>query len=670
MRSKEPVKLRAVLLCLVLLLGVNLLIVAKLFAVQYLVYNGSVEGTFIALSRLMAKYPGQWAWWPFWGCGMPFETAYLPFSHWIVAAFILLTRMDAGRAFHVVMAAVYAGGALSVYWLGLALSRRWLASFVAALLYSCFSFSNLMVPEIRADSGGLWTLRRLRVLVFWGESPHTVAMALLPIAILCFYYAALSRGVKWKIFAGISAAAVVLSNAFGIAALGLALICLLVVYAARPWWKAPLVVAAIGVVSYCWVSPWLSPTMLHAIRISAPTAGGDYRYYPVTWMALGVIVAGFVLLVAVLRRAGAARHLQFFLAFAYLQCAIVVTWYAWQIALVPQPSRYQLELDLAMPLAVVFGGAAILDRLAMRTARVAAAVVIAALAAQSVYAMRYGSTLIQGARPEDLAEYRVAQWMDHNLAGERAFLGGSASLLYNAVTDNPQVKGSHDQHAVNPFLAIVAFTIYSGMNAGDRDAAYSIFWLKAYGARAVSVPGAQSRDYYKPYTHPGKFDGLLPVLWRDGETTIYQVPGRSASLAHVIPASAVVERTPVHGLDTAPAQAYVDALDDPRYPPAEFNWTSLSEARIHATLGPGQVVAVQVTYAPGWEAWSKGQWQPLRKDGLGLMVIEPDCTGSCEISLRYTGGLERLLTRSLSAGAMLFAALFAIMGFRSSRATA
>ncbi len=603
MRPKSTV---TALLCL-LLLAINVLVVAKLFAVRYLAYNGSVEGSFIALSRIMAKYPGQWSWWPFWSCGMPFETSYLPFSHWIVAAFILLTHGQPAHAFHEVIAAVYAGSALSVFWMALVLSRKLAASFIAALAYSCFSFANLLVPAIRADAGGLWNLRRLQVLVYWGESPHTVALALLPIAIVCFHYALTTPAVKWKILAGVAAAAVVLSNAFGIAALAMALLCWLLAFRARPWWKAPLVMAAIGVVSYCWVSPWLSPTMIHAIRISAPTAGGDYRYRAVTYLTLAALLAGFVLFAWAMRRWKAPPHVQFFVLFAYAQTAIVLAWYLWSVAVIPQPGRYQVEMDLALPLAVVFAGAALLGRVPIAVRRAVAAALLLALAVQVVHAASYARTLIRAADPSQLAEYKIAKWMDQNRHGQRAFLGGSSSLLYNAITDNPQVKGSHDQHAVNPFMAIVAYTIYSDQNAGDRGAEYSIFWLKAFGAQAISVAGPDSNDYYKPFVHPRKFEGVLPVIWRDGDNTIYQVPSQSTSLAHIIPASAVVARTPIHGLDTAPAQAYVAALDDPRYPLAGFQWTGMSEARILADVAPGQAIAVQVTYVPGWEAWANGR---------------------------------------------------------------
>jgi hypothetical protein len=249
--------------------------------------------------------------------------------------------------------------------------------------------------------------------------------------------------------------------------------------------------------------------------------------------------------------------------------------------------------------------------------------------------------------------------MGRNMPGERAFISGSASFIHNVFTDNPQVYGGHEQHALNQFIPVVTYTVYSGANAGARDAEYSVFWLKAFGARAISVSGPNSTDYYHPFANPGKFEGVLPVLWRDGDDVIYGVPSRSPSLAHVIPAAAVPARKPIHGLDIEPVEPYVAALDDPRSPPASFEWHGMSEAEIHASLQPGQVISVQITYDRGWEALANGRRQPIRGDAIGQMVIEPDCVGPCDISLRYTGGIERTVTRTLSLGAMLVTAVFA-----------
>jgi hypothetical protein len=133
------------------------------------------------------------------------------------------------------------------------------------------------------------------------------------------------------------------------------------------------------------------------------------------------------------------------------------------------------------------------------------------------------------------------------------------------------------------------------------------------------------------------------VLWREGGDTIYAVPQRSKSLVYAIPKSSVIGRAPIHGLDIAPIEPYLAALDGPSLPVPEVTWHSRHSATIRAELRPDQVISVQVNYHPGWSATVNGASPRIHPDGAGLMIIEPDCTGTCEIGLRYGPSLEMYL---------------------------
>jgi hypothetical protein len=187
------------------------------------------------------------------------------------------------------------------------------------------------------------------------------------------------------------------------------------------------------------------------------------------------------------------------------------------------------------------------------------------------------------------------------------------------------------------------YAIYSGENAGEHDAQNAITWLKAFGNHAVTVPGPNSREVYKPYRNPRKFEGVLPVLWHAEDDTIYRIPQRSTSLAHVIPSAASIHEAPVSGLDLQKVAEFVAALEDPGLPLAEMKWLGSGKAHISAPIQPGEVVAVQVTYDRGWTAVANGQSAPIARDGIGLMVLHPDCRGLCEIDLSFEAGIERKL---------------------------
>jgi hypothetical protein len=86
-----------------------------------------------------------------------------------------------------------------------------------------------------------------------------------------------------------------------------------------------------------------------------------------------------------------------------------------------------------------------------------------------------------------------------------------------------------------------------------------------------------------------------------------------------------------------------------------MTWHNLHEAVIRAPMEAGRVISVQVTYDAGWVALVDGREQAIRSDAIGQMVIEPECSGPCEIVLTYTGGWERTLARTLSLLAVAIA---------------
>jgi hypothetical protein len=323
-------------------------------------------------------------------------------------------------------------------------------------------------------------------------------------------------------------------------------------------------------------------------------------------------------------------------------CLIPLGYFFLDLTIVPQGSRYQLELEIAVCLAV----GCLCAHLPWRTVVVAVLLVIGIR--QSVLFRHYARGLIQPVDITQTIEYKTIDWLNRNLHGQRALVSGDTEWLYNVFSDNPQLSAGHEPTAPNFIQRVAVFTIYTGTNAGDRDAEYSILWLKAFGNQAVTVPGEKSREFYHPIVHPHKFDGVLPVLWHDEDDTIFAVPQRSRSLAHVVPKEAIATRVPLHGLDIDPVSAYVKALDDESLPLADLTWKSPSRGVVHATMKPGQVLSVQVSYVPGWKAKAKGREVPVAKDAIGLMVLSPNCDGPCEVDLEFGLTPEAEICRTLS----------------------
>jgi energy-converting hydrogenase Eha subunit C len=638
----------------------NIFIVAKLFRVEYSAYLNSNEGTFIAIAGHVAAHRGL-RWWPWWDCGLPFQNTYLPLLHLLTAGFIMLSGHSAALAYHQVSAAFFAFGPVCLYFMAWRMTRQPGASFLAALAYSLCSPCAWLFPAVRADLGNPWDLRRLQVLAYYGQGPHIASLAFLPLAIL-FLYLALVEGRLWhKLAAGVFLAATVLANAFGAVICAMVCVSLLAVVETKRFWRNVSLLLMICTLTYALISPLLPPSVIAAIRMNSPTVDGDYRFTTRSLAGVGSLVVGFLVLWWSTRK-GSSAVLRFFLLFAFLNTGIVSLGVVARAYVVPQPHRYQIAMDMALILLVVFSLAALLRSRALKLIPVTVIACLLATLTQFRHDLDYAHRIIQSVDIATTAPYHLARWIHDHMEGQRVMVSGPYSYFVNDFADIPQLHGGHDPMLPNFMLRIAVYTLYSGMNAGRRDGEVSVLLLKAMGAHAVLVPGPGSGEDNQPFSDPHKFEGLLPVLWREGGDTIYGVPARSASLAHVLPAAAVVQHAPIHGLDTTEIERYVKSIDDPSLPEAAFLWQDDKTAHIKTRLAPGQAISIQVTYTPGWRATINGVLQKVNKDGLGFLLLSPACKGPCEITLVYDGGLEwraHSLASAISFGGVLWGRIVA-----------
>ncbi len=77
-------------------------------------------------------------------------------------------------------------------------------------------------------------------------------------------------------------------------------------------------------------------------------------------------------------------------------------------------------------------------------------------------------------------------------------------------------------------------------------------------------------------------------------------------------------------------------------------WDGFRRAVIRTALGKDQVISIQMNYHNGWHARANGQPLPVLHDGLGFLLLRPQCEGMCEVELTYDGGWEYMLCRALS----------------------
>jgi hypothetical protein len=634
-----------------LLLAVfNLYIAKDLFSLEYSQFMGSIEAAYISISRYMIENWRDLSWFPLWYGGIPFQNSYPPLLHALVALAAATFRISPAHAHHIVTAIFYCLGPIALYALALRLTGSHWYGFWAGWIYSIFSPSIFLMPSVRADVGAWFGLRRYQALVFYGEGPHITGMALLPVALLCLHVALSKRTPLWYVLTAASVCAVALSNWLGTFALGIAVFAYLLAHsgAAASWkiWTSALGTSALA---YALACPWIPPSTILDVRYNAQFVGAYEHVYKSIGFYAGLAILASLLLKYAMSRFKFSGELQFAILFAVLIGALPLLAEWGNLSIVPQPQRYHLEMDMALCLAT---GVA-LHRLARRMPRPYKVAAVAALLTLSlVPAKRDRGAARRITKPIEIAdtiEYKTAKWFDANLDHGRVLTGGTICYWLNAFSDTPQLGGGFDQGIVNRIHGMVVYQIFSADGAGDRADEIATLWLRAYGVQAIAVGGPNSREVFKPFRHPEVFASAFPETVHDGDDAIYWVPGRVASLAHVIARENLVRDRPVFGRDMTETQVYVQSLNTP----ANFRWTSRHSAEIQATLRPEQVVSVQITYHPGWHATANGKPCRLFGDGLGQLVVEPQCEGACHLELAYDGGLEMRVAKVVSGTSWL-----------------
>jgi hypothetical protein len=654
-----PVRLRTPLLAGSLFL-LNLFVCRGLLRAEYLRHMGSIEGAYVGISRYAMEHWRDLSWFPLWYDGIPYQNTYPPLLHWVVALVAKILGFTAAHGHHVVTALAYCLGPVAVFALALELSGSRVQAFVAGLLYTAVTPSAWLVPAIAADLGSRLYSRRLQALVFYGEGPHVSAMTLLPVAMLALHLAMTRK--RWSgvyiAFAVVSLAAVPLTNWLAAFALALMAISYLVARLGPDgWqWRDLARFAAIGVAAYCLAMPWIPPSTISVIQSNARTIEGDftlvYQALP-RWVA--VILLALVWIKVAVRRLG--LHLQFAIFFTFFT-ALLTLMFAWgKIAIVPQPIRYHLEMEMALSLLAAFVAGALLRRAPKWAAWAAMAVLLILLAQPMRQTRRYARDfLVKSIDIKQTTEWKTAQWLKQNWysgswRGGRVMVPGSTSFWLSAFTDTPEIAGGFEQGTTNQMIRIALYGIYTGATAGTHDAEFSILWFKSLGVEAVAVSGPESGEFYKPFHDPKKFEGVLPAIWRDGDDVMYRV-SPNGSLAHVVPRESLVARTPINGVDVDPLRPFVAAIESRA--PADFRWITPHSATVQGTAGAGDVVHLQIAWHAGWHAAVNGAPRTIEKDALGLMAIDPGAAGPFTIELAYDGGREMFAAKVLSACSAIF----------------
>lgn len=623
----------------------NLSICWRLFKIELTTNFSSIEGAFIAIARYISGHWGHFSWWPMWHCGMPYQDTYVPLLHLVVGTVAYAGHLSAARAYHSVTGISYALGPVTLYLLAMRLGSSRSMALLAALFYSLFSPSAVLLPDMARDIGGWWYARRLQVLTVYGEGPHVTAMTLLPVALLCLENVLVRRTTRSLAFAAIAIASIFLTNVPGSMALGLAVFCWICSQPAGTRAAAWAVSSGCSALAYGIACYGVPPSSVRTIVENVGPMHSGFRnslkYGPLPLLA---VLAAIWAVGYLLARTRFPLIVRFAILYFALTTTLVVTANSDVFELLPQAGRLHLELEMAASL-LLGGAAAAIYRAVPRWWRPAAVAVLVPLI--FVQWHHYRSAARKRLQPVDLShrsEYTSARWLATNIQGQRVYAMGSTSFWLNAFTDTPQVAGCCDQNLSMPVLPDISYLINSGTSVGET--VQGIEYMRALGAAVIVVNGPGSTDEYKDIKAPERFKGVLPLLYQGNGDTIYGVYSGRYSLAHVLHPDALVPTGPSNQLPSV--TAYVRAIGDPASF-ARFEWVENNIARIRATISAGDVISVQVPWFSGWKAYANGREAPIGTDGLHFMVIHPACAGDCQVELAWTGPRDWLFAAIVSA---------------------
>ncbi len=659
--AAKPVSAREALSVLtysVVLAALNLFVCHSLLAVSAAQLNSN-QGQWIALARYGA---GSWlhpAWWPYWNGGMPFEYAAAPLIPALAAALAALRGATSAIGVETVTALVYILAPLTLFLMAWRLTGAAGWSFLAALVYSFTSVTQVFLPDGTWNPALIWDHRRLFGMAVWDETAHVAALACLPLIILFLarsfqtrkpiYYAAAAFFIALASLASWSAPLIVLLAGIG----------LLVTLrpGSRGWRSNLLLLLGIGLWAWAIAAPFLSPSAILAIfRAISDTPGEGWT--PSSLTAAAIFVLGGALVWEAAKRLTTDWTLRFFALLSWFYASVPITQALFQRHFLPFAGRFKFETEMTVCFLLVFALRPWCRRLSVPIRRALVLVALAFAADQAVEFQKVAANYSQAPDVTQSAEYRSVTWAHDHYPDLRFAMPGSLASWTNAFASLQQFTIPGLTIWPNGARQLAASDIVDVGSSVHEDAQRALLWLKAYGVGAAGIPPAAGLDAAPKILSPGKPDAVPSAPVAGGGVTFYGVGLREPGLAHIVPENALVRRPPRNSSDLSDVARYVAALDDSSLPATSCHWEGRNRIRIHTSAGAGQVLSVQESYHSGWHASIGGQPRPVEKDGLGMMWLRPQCSGACDIVLDYDGGWELRLCRWLSYAAL--AALFVL----------
>ena len=630
-----------------LLLLLNLVLNWRIFLPGVTPYRGSIERGYAFMANWVAQQPDPWGWSPLQYCGLPTHFIYLPLlPYWSALWIRILAGVDPTQVHRVTCAAALCLGVVSVYLFVRYFGSSQRIAFCAGLAVTFCSPLYRLIETIRNDQGLFQIPWRIQVLLKYGEGPHTVGLALMPLALIAVHRCAVRRtfGSLW--LAAAALAAVVLTNWVAGLALALLVVILLMTHFTAPEFSTRRVLAA-GVLGYLLAAFWLTPSFVLRMLGNWPQDAFGYQLQGQERMALLAWSGGLVALWLLCRwRFNENRYFSMLVLATYCFGFLVTCFYAYGLNALPESRRYALEYELFLLLLVVES----IRLLMTRRPWIGRACLLVFLLQSTPLLTRFlshGYQLWVPVPREETSEFRVASALAARQPTGRLLLSGGSRFRFNSWFLYPQIGGVFETGLRNRIPVDIAYQVRTDLGSKrGEEAANSMLQLRALGVEYIVIHGPDSEEYYRDVKYPDKFEGVLEKVWSEGDDRIYRLePVRYAHL--ILPGE--LPAHPPRGGEFQVIAPYVAAMSDSARPSLAFNWQGPSAATISGPVPAGHLVAVAISFEEGWQALQDGVAIPIQPNELGFFTVAPRASAQTEISLRYRAPLETRLAAGVSA---------------------
>lgn len=667
---------------MVLALGVlNYSIIKYFFQGEFSQNIASIEISYVEMAKFWVA--GGSLWQPLWYLGYPWHVFYTPVLPFLEVVLNQVNGVSFAHAYRVVAATGYVLVPISLFFFVWQVAKSKSGAFLAALFYSVVpSIIGLLFWGVAQDTlSGMGEPRRFTILVRWGEGPHTLALAFLPLFGLFFDRFLEKKKFTDQILACILLAVVALTNAVALWGAMLLVLCFFLAELSK---KSSNIVALLkafistGLISFGLIAFWYNkPFMATFFREGGGALSNWYALLPWGMIVFLSVVGLVIFLVNKLT----ARFTGLFLSILWflMLFGLVFAYYASgdsQLEYAPQVLRLTTEVDMALGVLVgvvvsniflflikrdgkflvIYKSAALIFVLIVAVLMIPQAFLM--VDNLPVYAKPFSAGVVGDITKTN--EYIVAKKLEELTRGtdERVVAPGNYAFWLNYFVGVPQIRGALYQSSTHFWPDNIYYQLTNG-----QDGLISLAWLKIANVGRLVYTTVESSEIYKDYKVPqGKFESILTKNTTINGNVFFDVPLKNNSLAKLVDANTYKSiNKPFNAIDSAPINAYVAWMEEKSDKKLNIEKISASHIKISGELMDGEAVLVQNTFDVGWKVKGGSGWKVVR-DPLDFMVLVPKNTGKFEADLVYTkpwsvylGYLLTLLTLGLIARHYLLA---------------